>query len=191
MYQVVMHIEKHVEVINKVKNSLLDEITNACDVVSASLLNGKKIIFCGNGGSAADSQHLAAEFVGRFKNERQPLPGIALTVDSSALTAIGNDYGFDQVFSRQIKALANKGDVLIAISTSGNSPNVINAVTESKEIGCSTIGLLGAGGGKLYSLVDYPIVVPTEDTAVIQEIHICIGHIICENVDKCSVLENE
>ena len=146
--------------------------------------SGGKILICGNGGSAADSQHIAAEFVGRFETERIALPAIALTTDTSALTALANDYNFERIFSRQVEALANKGDCLIAISTSGNSPNVISAVMTARNRGCKIIGMTGANGKKLASLSDASILIPSERTARIQEAHITIAHIWCELIDK-------
>ncbi len=138
----------------------------------------------GNGGRAADAQHIAAELMGRFKKERKALPAIALTVDTSALTAIGNDYGFDTVFSRQIEGLARKGDVVLGFSTSGNSENVIRAFKIANELGAVTIGLLGNEGGRAKDNVRLSIIVPSDDTARIQEVHITIGHIICEILDE-------
>ncbi|AAB99342.1 phosphoheptose isomerase (gmhA) [Methanocaldococcus jannaschii DSM 2661] len=134
--------------------------------------------------SAANSQHFAAEIVGRFKLERKGLPAIALTTDISILTAIGNDYGFDRIFERQVEALGKEGDVLAGISTSGNSENVIKAANKAKEMGIYTIGLLGKGGGKLKDIVDLALVVPSNDTARIQECHLTIYHVICEEVEK-------
>ena len=138
----------------------------------------------GNGGSAADAQHIAAELVGRFKKERKAMPALALTVDTSSLTALGNDYGFDTIFERQVEALANKHDAVIGISTSGNSENIIRAVNKANSIGAFTIGLLGNDGGKLKDAVNLPIIIPSNDTARIQEVHITIGHIICEIIEE-------
>lgn len=152
-------------------------------LICAALENGKKVLVCGNGGSAADAQHLAAEFVGRYEKERRGLPSIALTTDTSALTALANDYSFERVFARQVEALANAGDVLVAISTSGNSPNVLAAVMAARQIGCATVGLTGAKGEKLASLCDAAVLVPAERTARIQEAHIFITHLWCEMVD--------
>ncbi len=148
------------------------------------LKSGHKVLFFGNGGSASDSQHLAAELVGRYEKERRGLPAIALSTDTSILTAVGNDYGFERIFERQIEALGSSGDVAYAISTSGNSKNVLSAVTKAKSIGIKTIGLSGRSGGQLNSMVDLSIVVPSDKTARIQESHIMIGHIICERVDE-------
>ncbi|MBF0490847.1 MAG: D-sedoheptulose 7-phosphate isomerase, partial [Candidatus Omnitrophica bacterium] len=146
--------------------------------------NNHKLFFCGNGGSAADSQHIAAEFVGRFQKERKAWPAIALTTDTSALTALGNDYSFDIVFSRQLEALGQKGDVLVGISTSGNSKNVLEAVKKAKELGMTTIGVTGGTGGQLASLCDITIVAASAKTARIQESHLCIFHSICELVEN-------
>jgi len=159
-------------------------IAQAASIVCDCLRRNGKILFFGNGGSAADAQHLAAEFVGRFVLERRALPAIALTTDTSLLTAVGNDYGFDQVFSRQIQALGSEGDVAVGITTSGNSPNVLLALKEARARGLKTIGLAGKDGGALKISVDVPIVVPSLVTARIQECHIAIGHIICELMEK-------
>lgn len=149
-----------------------------------ALERGNKVIFMGNGGSAADAQHLAAELVGRFTRERKGLPAIALTTDTSILTAIANDYGYDQVFSRQVEALAQKGDVVVGISTSGNSPNILKAMAEAGNKGCILIGFSGGKGGKLYENTDLCITVPSVVTARIQEMHILIGHVLCDIVEE-------
>jgi D-sedoheptulose 7-phosphate isomerase len=166
----------------------IDEIQNyiytGCILSMEVLKAGKKILIFGNGGSAADAQHIAAELVGRYKTERRGLPAIALSTDTSALTAIGNDYGYDRVFDRQVEALANEGDLLIGISTSGNSANVNNALKLGKELGCKTIGFSGKGGGDMNGLCDLNIVVPSDDTPRIQEMHIMIGHILCQGIDS-------
>jgi len=145
--------------------------------------NGSKLLIAGNGGSAADSQHFAAEIVGRYKKERRGYPAIALTTDTSILTAWGNDYDFESVFSRQIESLGQQGDIFLGISTSGNSKNVILAVKKAKEMGMITIGLLGNNGGNLKDLVDMSIIVPSTNTARIQEVHITIIHILCEEIE--------
>jgi len=142
------------------------------------------VLFCGNGGSAADSQHLAAELLGKFRQERSPLAAIALTTDTSILTAVSNDLGFEHAFARQVEALIGSGDVLIAISTSGNSPNVLEAVLAAKKHNAKTIGFVGRDGGKLAQLVDIPLVVQAKDAARIQECHITIGHVICGAVER-------
>jgi D-sedoheptulose 7-phosphate isomerase len=159
-------------------------IVQAASMVAGCLEAGGKILFCGNGGSAADSQHLAAEFVGHFILDRKALPAIALTTDSSILTAVGNDYSFEQVFSRQIQALGRPGDVAVGISTSGQSPNVLAAMREARRLGLKTIGIAGKDGGALAKCVDIPIVVSSANTARIQECHLTIGHLICEMAEK-------
>lgn len=151
--------------------------------ITDALENGRKVIFMGNGGSAADAQHLAAELVGRFTRERKGLPAIALTTDTSILTAIANDYGYDQVFSRQVEALAQSGDVVVGISTSGNSPNILKAMRVASDNGCILIGFSGNKGGKLYENTDLCITVPSSVTARIQEMHILIGHVLCDIVE--------
>ena len=148
------------------------------------LQNGGKILIFGNGGSAADAQHIAAEMVGRYKVERKGLPAIALTTDTSVLTSIGNDYGYSHVFDRQVEALANKGDVVIGISTGGSSGNVISALKLAKDIECKTIGFSGRDGGEMNALCDINLIVPAEDTPRIQEMHIVIGHTICHLIDQ-------
>ncbi|MCS7100605.1 MAG: D-sedoheptulose 7-phosphate isomerase [Burkholderiaceae bacterium] len=163
--------------------ALRPHLIAAADAAVEAVSSGNRILFCGNGGSAADAQHLAAELVGRLVRDRRALPALALTTDSSALTAIGNDYGFEQVFARQVEALGRAGDVLVAISTSGNSPNVIRAVEVAKPIGIATVGLLGRNGGRLAALVDIPIVVPAEETARIQEAHSFLGHVFCTLIE--------
>ena len=147
------------------------------------LQNGGKILIFGNGGSAADAQHIAAEMVGRYKVERKGLPAIALTTDTSALTSIGNDYGYNHIFDRQVEALANEGDAVIGISTGGSSANVISALKLANKLGCKTIGLSGRDGGEMNTLCDINLVVPAEDTPRIQEMHIVIGHTICHLID--------
>ena len=149
-----------------------------------ALSQGNKIIWMGNGGSAADAQHLAAELVSKFYMEREGLPSLSLHANTSVLTAIGNDYGFDHVFERQIEALAQAGDVVVGISTSGNSPNTLIAVKKARDMGCVTIGLTGANGDKLAEASDLCLKVPSDDTPRIQEVHITVGHIICEIVES-------
>jgi len=182
--QVVSSLRQGAELRIKVAEDCGRKIVEAVSLIIESLRSGGKLLFFGNGGSAADAQHLAAEFVGRFVMERPGLPAVALTTDSSILTAVGNDYGFDQVFARQIAALGQPGDVAIGISTSGNSANVIMAVKEAKKRNLKTIGLTGKDGGELSKCVDIPITVAAENTAQIQECHIAIGHIICELVEN-------
>lgn len=173
-----------------VKRLLLEdaEITSTLAQVAKRLIDtvskGNKVLLCGNGGSAADAQHIAAELVGRFAFDRAPLPALALSVNSSCVTAIGNDYGFDQVFSRQIEALGRPGDVAIGISTSGNSPNVIRALSVARGMGLHTVGLTGRIGGELKETADQCICVPSTSTPRVQECHILIGHIISELVEQ-------
>ena len=161
-----------------------ENIVDAAMLIARCLRGGGKLLLFGNGGSAADAQHLAAEFVGRFRIERQALPAIALTTDSSILTAVGNDYGFDQIFARQVQALGRPGDVAIGISTSGNSPNVTSAITQAAKQELKTIGLAGKDGGCLAKCVDISITVASSNVAMIQECHITIGHILCELVEN-------
>jgi len=176
--------ETHIQLARKCVDELTDQIETAANVTIEGLKQGKKILFFGNGGSAADAQHLAAEFVGRFKRERRGLPAIACTTDSSILTAIGNDYGYDKVFLRQVEALANEGDIIVGISTSGNSESVLCALDYGKQHGCKTIGFLGRDGGAMKDVVDIPLIVNAPDTARVQEMHILIGHIICDIVEE-------
>nr|WP_176084534.1 D-sedoheptulose 7-phosphate isomerase [Martelella sp. HB161492] len=163
--------------------SIAADIVAAAELCIASLKSGGKIIFCGNGGSAADAQHLAAELMGRFLIDRDPLPALSLTVDTSALTAIGNDYGYEKVFSRQLRGIAQKGDVLFGLSTSGNSKNVVEAFAVAKSLGVSTIALTGAKGGKMAEEADVLLAVPHDKTNHIQEAHIAVGHLICAFVE--------
>ena len=155
----------------------------AANLCIDSLNNGGKILIFGNGGSAADAQHIAAELVGRYKVERKGLPAIALTTDTSALTSIGNDYGYNHVFDRQVEALANTGDIVIGISTGGSSGNVISGLQTAKQLGCKLIGFSGRDGGEMNALCDVNLVVPADDTPRIQEMHIVIGHTICHLID--------
>lgn len=176
-------LNEHKETINLLELELgkVDKIGELCN---KALSNGNKIIFAGNGGSAADSQHLAAEFTGRFVRERKALAALSLTVDTSAMTAIANDYAYDVVFQRQLSALGKEGDVFVGISTSGNSQNIINAVLEAKNLGIKSVVLTGKDGGILKGLADISIIVNSNTTARIQECHILIGHMICEIVDS-------
>ena len=180
---VLQHIQHHQAAIHALI-ALENEIQSTGERLIAALRAGGKILICGNGGSAADAQHIAAELVGRFGHTRRGLPAIALTTDSSALTSIGNDFGFDAVFSRQVEALARPGDVLIGISTSGNSRNVIAAVQCAADMGVSTLGLLGGQGGALKGLLDQSILAPSSDTPRIQECHILIGHTLCGLIEQ-------
>jgi D-sedoheptulose 7-phosphate isomerase len=182
--EIAAQIDSHCQVMATVSRELTPSIEKVVALVVDAYRQGKKLLVMGNGGSAADAQHLAAEMVGRFKLERRGLPAIALTTDSSNLTAIGNDYGFDRVFSRQVEALAAAGDVVIGISTSGNSPNVQAALELAADFGCRTVALLGKDGGSIKSVAEFPLVVPTFDTPRVQEAHIAIIHIICDLVEK-------
>ena len=174
----------HLNVLQKLMDSDLPEKLETCaKYVEKALAEGHKVLFCGNGGSAADSQHLAAEFVGRFQKERKGLPAIALTVDTSILTAVANDYGYDTVFARQVQALGEPGDVLVGISTSGNSKNVLLAIEEARAKGITCIGMTAEGGGKMAAACDICLAVPAKVTARAQEMHILMGHILCELVD--------
>ena len=162
----------------------LTRVAEVAHVIVISLRRNGRVFFFGNGGSAADAQHLAAELAGRYLRERPGLPGLALTTNTSCVTAIGNDYGYDLVFARQLQAIGSAGDVALAISTSGNSTNVLRAVETAKEKGMTTVGLTGADGGKLKPLVDYCLCIASDQTARIQEAHILIGHILCEIVEE-------
>ena len=175
----------------QVADTLAGEILKAAHTIRDCLCNGGKLLLMGNGGSAADCQHIAAELIGRFKKERKAIPALALTVDSSTLTALGNDYGFETIFSRQIEALATPNDAVVGISTSGNSKNVILALNLARKIGSKTIGLMGHEGGNMKDCVDIGIIVPSNDTARIQEVHITIGHIICEIIEQDLINENK
>lgn len=164
-------------------DALAPDVQRAADLIAQALRSGCKVMFCGNGGSAADSQHLASEFTGRFVDDRRPLAALALSTDSSALTCIANDYAFDQVFERQLRGLGRAGDVLVAISTSGRSPNVQRAAIAARELGIGVVGLLGRDGGAIKALSDIALVVPSQSTARIQEAHIFIGHTLCALVE--------
>ena len=175
--------EEHLKTSQATFESIGHSVEAAAKLCIGCLKNGNKILLFGNGGSAADAQHIAAELVGRYKTERKGLAAIALTTDTSALTAIGNDFGYDRVFDRQVEALANTGDVAIGISTGGTSTNVASALKLAKDLDCKTIGFSGRGGGEMNELCDINIVVPAQDTARIQEMHIVIGHTICHLID--------
>jgi D-sedoheptulose 7-phosphate isomerase len=179
----IKNLQEHLDVFDRLR-SLEDEIEGAGALASQTLFDGGKILFCGNGGSASDSQHLAAELTGRFIKDRRPLAAIALTTDTSVLTSIANDYAFEEVFARQVMALGRPGDLLVGISTSGNSKNIIRAVNEARSLGVQTLGLLGRDGGQLRALCDHAIVVPSDVTARIQESHILIGHTICGLIER-------
>jgi D-sedoheptulose 7-phosphate isomerase len=166
-------------------NNFLASVVAIAVGIAQSLGNGGKVLLAGNGGSAADAQHIAAEMLSRFKFDRDPLPAIALTTDTSVLTAIGNDYGFEQVFERQVRGLGRKGDVFIAISTSGRSPNVIAALQSARDLGLITVGFTGAGGAPaMKPLCDVVLAAPSEETALIQQVHITAAHAICDLVER-------
>jgi D-sedoheptulose 7-phosphate isomerase len=177
-------LQAHRTLFTRIEAELSPLIGDMAGLLVEAFRSGNKLLVMGNGGSAADSQHFVAEMVGRFKLERAALPALALSTDTSILTAVGNDYGFDAVFSRQVEALASPGDVLVGISTSGNSPNVLKALELGRERGCRTIGLLGKDGGGIRAVCDLALVVPSSDTPRIQEGHIAIIHIVCDLVEK-------
>ena len=177
-------LTSHVEVMHIVGNKLATHVAECAQLLIDTLQAGQKILIMGNGGSAADAQHFAAEMVGRFLLERRALPAIALTTDTSILTAVGNDYGFDDIFKRQVEALAKPGDVLIGISTSGNSQNIKRAFAAGKNLGVKTVGLLGRDGGEIASLADLYLTVPSLETPRIQEAHLVMIHILCDLVEK-------
>jgi D-sedoheptulose 7-phosphate isomerase len=181
---IVRTIEESIRVKQAVLQNMVPELLEAAEIIVASIQAGGKLILFGNGGSAGDAQHIAAELVGRFERERRALPAIALTTNSSTLTAIGNDYGYNKVFSRQVEAWAGPGDAVIGITTSGNSPNVLEGIAAAKLKGAKTIGMTGEKGGKLASEVDLCLKVPSSSTARIQESHILIGHLLCLLIDK-------
>ena len=164
--------------------ALAPQIEKVSEVCIEALKNGNKIMFCGNGGSAADSQHLAAELVGRYKMNRPAMNAIALTVDTSILTAVGNDYGYDTIFERQVEGLGKEGDVLVGLSTSGNSKNVLLAFEMAKKKGIKTVAMTGKSGGKMKETADYTINVPSDTTNNIQEMHIAVGHLLCGVIEK-------
>jgi D-sedoheptulose 7-phosphate isomerase len=176
-------IEEHIRVIQAL-HSQRPVLERVAAEMCRTILNGRKILWCGNGGSAADSQHLAAELVGRFLVERRALPSIALTTDTSILTAIGNDFGYEHVFRRQVEALGVSGDLIVGLSTSGNSRNVVNALTAARELGLFTVAFTGQGGGAMANLADEVLCVPSTATPRIQEGHILCGHMLCDCVEK-------
>ncbi len=178
------NVERSIAVHSRMAAACLPAMTVAAGALVSAYRSRHKALFFGNGGSAADAQHLAAEFVGRYLRQRDPMPALALNANSSAVTAIGNDFGYDLVFARQLQALAAPGDVAVAISTSGNSPSVIEAVKCARRLGVFTIALTGASGGKLRDIVDALIAVPCEETPRIQECHILIGHALCDAVEQ-------
>lgn len=175
---------ENIEIKKKIIESQIGTIIEITDVLIKCVKRGGKVILFGNGGSAADSQHIAAEFMGRFKKDRRALAAIALTTNTSVLTSLANDYGYDCIFARQLEGLARKEDVVIGISTSGNAKNVLEGITLAKKKGIKTIGLTGAGGGRLARLADISLIVPSKDTARVQEAHITVGHIVCELTEE-------
>ncbi len=185
------HLEGLARVAASVADTMAGEIVEAADMAIDAIEAGGKLLFCGNGGSAADAQHLATEYVVRFRVDREALPAIALTTDTSLLTAASNDYGFERVFARQVEALARPGDVLFLHSTSGRSPNLLAAARSARERGVRTIALLAGGGGDLRAAVDLSLVVPTAVGAHAQELHLAIGHAICDLVEHRLVLDRE
>jgi D-sedoheptulose 7-phosphate isomerase len=185
MQSIIKHeFSEHIKASQNTLDSIADQIETASKICINSLNNGGKILIMGNGGSAADAQHIAAELVGRYKTERKGLPAIALTTDTSAITSIANDYGFLHVFDRQVEALAYKDDVVIGISTGGTSPNIVNALTAANKLDCKTIGLSGKDGGDFNTLCDVNLLVNSNDTPRIQEVHILIGHTICHLIEQ-------
>ncbi|MDD2852417.1 MAG: D-sedoheptulose 7-phosphate isomerase [Desulfuromonadaceae bacterium] len=182
--EIAAQFANHREVITRIEKELSPQIATMVTLLTDTFNNGGKLLVMGNGGSAADAQHFVAEIVGRFKMERRGLPAIALSTDTSILTAIGNDYGFDRVFYRQVEALAAPGDVIVGISTSGNSLNVLHAMELAHASGCHTVGLLGKDGGSIKKACDLVLTVPTDDTPRIQEGHITIIHIVCDLLEK-------
>ncbi len=177
-------LSEHLETFHSLIAMRMREIEQSGKAICDALLRGNKILLCGNGGSAADSQHIATELVGRYEKRRRSWPAISLTTDTSALTAVSNDFGYEEVFARQVEGLGKPGDVLIAISTSGKSANILKAAKKARELGCHTIALTGAGAEPLASLCDLAVVVPAARTSRVQEAHITIGHLWCEMVDQ-------
>ena len=185
-------INEQIKNLEDLRNSdYADNLEKITQVIVKSLKKGGKVLIAGNGGSAADSQHISAELIGRFMKERKALPAIALTTDSSILTCMGNDYGYDAIFKRQVEGLGNKGDIFIGISTSGNSKNIVEAAEEANKKGLITIGLLGKDGGKLKEMCDYNITFPYKETARIQEHHIMTYHMMCEFIENEMMDNNE
>lgn len=182
--QISAYFARHTQIVEKTAQQLSPQLARCAELLCAALSAGKKILIAGNGGSAADAQHFAAEMVGRFLLERRALPAIALTTDTSILTAVANDYGFEQVFARQVEALATPGDVIIGISTSGNSTNILAALTTAHQCGCTTIALLGRDGGVIASKVDLALIVDCAETPHIQELHVAMIHLLCKLVEE-------
>ncbi len=181
---IAQQLDEHIAVMQSIQNTIQPVIRQVGERLIQTLAIGNKLLIMGNGGSAADAQHFAGEIVSRYRMERPGLPAIALSTDTSILTAIGNDYGFDRIFSRQVEALASPGDAVIGLSTSGNSPNVAKALEVAKAAGCSTIGLLGRDGGSIKDLCDLPLIIPCQDTPRVQEGHITVIHILCDLIEQ-------
>ncbi len=176
--------QEHIRIAEATEILLKNDLAFAADKCIEALRNGKKIILFGNGGSASDAEHITAEFTGRYKRDRKGLAAISLTSDSAAITSIANDYGFNYIFSRQLEALGKEGDVCIAISTSGNSENILQGLAEAKKIGIYAIGFLGKNGGIAAEIADLPMIVPAQETSFIQEMHILMGHILCDIIEE-------
>lgn len=182
--RILQHFQESAQLKLQAAEQLAEPISQAVEIMFTALSNGNKILACGNGGSAADCQHFAAELVGRFERERLPLPALALTTDTSILTAVGNDYGFRDVYAKQVQAFGQSGDVLLALSTSGRSPNILAALRTARERGLLTIGFTGAKGEALGALCDHLLVSPSDDTPVIQQIHLTVAHGICDEIEQ-------
>jgi len=182
--EIIQQLKESAQVKNLIAQTLVERITQGVQMLLETFKEGKKVLVLGNGGSAADAQHLAAELVGRFKMERPALPCLALTTDTSIITALANDYGYEDVFARQVEAWANPGDLVIGISTSGNSPNVLEALRASRAKGAKTLALTGKNGGEMSDLADLSLVVPSQDTPRIQEGHLTLIHILCDLLEK-------
>jgi len=178
------HLSEHRDVINSIDDIFVDQIFSCAEVVLNTLTNGGAVFWCGNGGSSSDSQHLAAELIGRYDKNRSPIRSVSLTSDTAVLTCIANDFGYDEIFARQLEGLGKSGDTLIAISTSGMSQNVINVVNQAKKMKINTVGFLGKGGGDALSLFSNSIVIPSQTTARVQEMHILFGHILCDLIEE-------
>jgi D-sedoheptulose 7-phosphate isomerase len=181
--RLVNSLREHLETVQSLTGDTFNDIVKAGELICEVLTSGHKILLCGNGGSAADAQHIAAELVGTYETKRRAWPAIAITTDTSALTAVSNDFGYEQVFTRQVEGLCRSGDLLVAISTSGKSPNVVSAARKARDIGCRIVALTGAATGPLSTLADVTVAVPSSRTARVQEAHITIGHLWCEMVD--------
>lgn len=177
------HISEHLETISLIDDDAKNSILSLSKIIVSALDQGNTIFWCGNGGSASDSQHLAGELVGRFIGDRRPLKSIALNADTSVMTCIVNDYGYDYIFSRQVEALGSKGDVLIGITTSGNSGNILKAFEVANNLKMTTIGLLGKGGGKAKNISHHSLIINSQSTARVQEAHIMVGHILCDLIE--------